>query len=52
MLAEKARLHGWAERLPEEGLQSGFRFGLMALVVLPLLPEGPFGPWDGVKPRE
>ncbi|MCX6608775.1 MAG: DUF4010 domain-containing protein [Acidobacteria bacterium] len=52
LLAEKSRLHGWAERLPEEGLRSGFRFGLMALVVLPLLPEGPFGPWGGVKPRE
>ncbi len=52
LLAEKSRLHEWAEKLPDEGLRSGFRFGLMALVVLPLLPEGPYGPWGGVKPRE
>ncbi len=52
LLVEKSRLHGWAERLPEEGLRSGLRFGLMALVVLPLLPEGPYGPWGGVRPRE
>ena len=24
----------------------------MALVVLPLLPSGPYGPWGGIRPRE
>jgi len=24
----------------------------MAIVILPLLPEGPFGPWGGVRPRD
>jgi uncharacterized membrane protein (DUF4010 family) len=24
----------------------------MAVVILPLLPEGPIGPWGGIKPRE
>ncbi len=52
LLAEKSRLHMLAEGVPGAGLRAGFRFGLMALVVLPLLPEGPFGPGIGVKPRE
>ncbi len=49
LLAEKSQLHAWVLRVPDEGLRAGFRFGLMALVVLPLLPEGPI--W-GVRPRE
>ncbi|MBZ2184090.1 MAG: DUF4010 domain-containing protein [Bryobacter sp.] len=49
LLAEKSQLHAWVLRVPDEGLRAGFRFGLMALVVLPLLPEGPIG---GVRPRE
>jgi hypothetical protein len=28
------------------------RFGVMAIVVPPLLPEGPIGPLGGVRPRE
>lgn len=51
-LTEKRRLHGWASRLNDEGVTAGARFAVMALVVLPLLPEGPYGPWDAVKPRE
>ena len=27
-------------------------FGVMALVILPLLPEGPYGPLGGIRPRE
>jgi uncharacterized membrane protein (DUF4010 family) len=34
------------------GLRSGVRFGVMALVILPLLPEGPYGPLGGIRPRE
>lgn len=52
LLFEKSRLHALTENLPDAGLQAGFRFAVMALVVLPLLPEGPYGPWGGVRPRE
>lgn len=52
LLAEKSQLHAWAKRMPDEGLRAGFRFAVMALVVLPLLPEGPFGPLGGIRPRE
>jgi uncharacterized membrane protein (DUF4010 family) len=34
------------------GLRSGVRFAVMALVILPLLPEGSYGPLGGIRPRE
>ena len=52
LLVEKSRLHALVGRLDDVGLRSGVRFGVMALVVLPLLPEGPYGPLGGVRPRE
>ena len=52
LLVEKSRLHTWIQKLPGPGLSAAARFAVMALVVLPLLPEGPFGPGAGVRPRE
>jgi uncharacterized membrane protein (DUF4010 family) len=52
LLAEKSRLHALVARIEDVGLRAGVRFGVMALVVLPLLPAGPYGPWGGVRPRE
>jgi uncharacterized membrane protein (DUF4010 family) len=52
LLVEKSRLHSFVQRIDDVGLQSGVRFGVMALVILPLLPEGPYGPLGGVRPRE
>ena len=52
LLVEKSRLHALVARIDDVGLLAGVRFGVMALVVLPLLPEGPFGPFGGVRPRE
>lgn len=52
LLMEKSRLHSWVARIPGVGLRAGLRFALMAVVVLPLLPEGPYGPLGGVRPRE
>lgn len=52
LLIEKSRLHAWAARVDDEDLRAGLRFAAMALVVLPLLPTGPFGPGAGVRPRE
>jgi uncharacterized membrane protein (DUF4010 family) len=51
LLVEKSRLHALAERIDDVDLRSAVRFGVMALVILPLLPEGPFGPLGGVRPR-
>jgi uncharacterized membrane protein (DUF4010 family) len=52
LLAEKPRLHGLVERLDEPTLLAAARFAVMSAVILPLLPEGPFGPGPGFRPRE
>jgi uncharacterized membrane protein (DUF4010 family) len=52
LLAEKPRLHGAIGRLDEPTMLAAARFAVMSLVILPLLPEGPFGPAPGIKPRE
>jgi uncharacterized membrane protein (DUF4010 family) len=52
LLVEKSRLHSLVARVDDVALRAGVRFGVMALVVLPLLPEGPFGPFGGIRPRE
>lgn len=52
LLIEKSKLHAWSELLPEPAFRASTRFALMALVILPLLPEGPFGPGAGFRPRE
>ena len=52
LLVEKSRLHSLVARIDDVALRAGVRFGVMALVVLPLLPEGPYGPFGGIRPRE
>ena len=52
LLVEKSQLHALVERIDDEELRAAVRFGVMAVVILPLLPEGPFGPFGGIKPRE
>jgi uncharacterized membrane protein (DUF4010 family) len=52
LLVEKSRLHAIVGRIDDEELRAAARFGVMAVVILPLLPEGPIGPFGGIKPRE
>jgi uncharacterized membrane protein (DUF4010 family) len=52
ILMEKSRIHSLVFRLKSEELSAGLRFAVLALVVLPLLPKGPFGPDPGIRPRE
>ena len=52
VLAEKPRLHGFVDRLDEPTMLAAARFAVMSVVILPLLPEGPFGPGPGIRPRE
>jgi uncharacterized membrane protein (DUF4010 family) len=48
---EKWRLHALVKRIDDTDLRSGVRFAVMALVNLPLLPQGPYGPLGGIRPR-
>lgn len=52
LLVEKSRLHSSIARLDDAEIRAAIRFAVMAAVILPLLPEGPYGPWGGVRPRE
>lgn len=52
ILVEKSRIHSLVYRIHSEELAAAFRFAVLALVVLPILPEGPFGPAPGFRPRE
>lgn len=52
LLVEKSELHAMVRRIDDNELRATARFAVMAVVVLPLLPEGPIGPWGGIKPRE
>ena len=50
-LSEKARLHWLVRRLGEPELRATLQFAVLALVVLPILPEGPFGGIIALRPR-
>ncbi len=52
LLVEKSQLHSLVKKMDDASLRAGFRFAVMAVVILPLLPRGPYGPWGGVRPRE
>jgi uncharacterized membrane protein (DUF4010 family) len=52
LLIEKSTLHALVSRIDDEELRAAARFGVMAIVILPLLPAGPYGPFQGIKPRE
>lgn len=52
VLAMRTQLHGWVERLSEKEVLSIARFALIALVILPLLPDRALGPYDAWNPRK
>jgi uncharacterized membrane protein (DUF4010 family) len=52
LLVEKSRLHAFVARIDDEELRAAVRFGVMAVVILPLLPTGPFEQLGGIQPRQ
>lgn len=50
-LNEKKRLHGAVTHVREEELRAALQFSVLALVILPLLPEGPYLGWAEIRPR-
>ena len=52
LLLEKTRVHAFVKRIDDASLRASARFAAMACIVLPLLPTGPYGPLDAVRPRE
>lgn len=52
LLVEKRQLHGLVSKLDLVEIRAGARFAIMAAVILPLLPTGPYGPLGGVRPQQ
>jgi uncharacterized membrane protein (DUF4010 family) len=51
LLSTRRKLHGWVGGLSEVELHAITRFALIALAVLPLLPNEAFGPYGAWNPR-
>ena len=51
VLAEKGRIHDLIGRIGQREFEAALQFAVLALVILPLLPEGPYGPFDSIRPR-
>lgn len=52
VLAMRSQLHGWVRAIDAREMQAIARFALIALVVLPLLPDTRFGPYNAWQPRQ
>jgi uncharacterized membrane protein (DUF4010 family) len=50
LLAMKKPLHGFASRISEDDLYATVKFVSLALIVLPALPRGTYGPLDVLSP--
>lgn len=51
VLSEKKRLREAIPRIGEAELRAALQFAVLALVILPLLPDQTYGPLGGIRPR-
>ena len=51
VLALRSEMHRWVGALDEADVKAFARYAVIALAVLPFLPEGRFGPYDAWEPR-
>jgi len=52
LLQFKPELHGAVDKLGEEDMRAIMRFALLALIILPILPNEAYGPNGTLNPRE
>ncbi|HYH57010.1 MAG TPA: DUF4010 domain-containing protein, partial [Anseongella sp.] len=52
LLHFKPALHGFVDKIGEKDLKAAMQFVLITLVILPVLPNETFGPYDVLNPRE
>jgi uncharacterized membrane protein (DUF4010 family) len=52
LLHLKAGLHRWVARLSDVDLHAVMQFAIITFVVLPVLPDRTFGPFDVINPRQ
>ena len=51
VLSMKAPLHQLAEKIQKDEIFAILKFGIVTVIVLPLLPDRTFGPFDVLNPR-
>ncbi len=52
LLAMRSSLHRWVNHLSEKEIIAIARFAVIALVIMPLLPDRGLGPYDAWNPRQ
>src|SRR6478736_648565 len=52
LLALKAELHGFLDKLDEDDVKALARYAVIACAVLPFLPNGPYGPLGAWNPQK
>lgn len=52
LLSYKPVLHRWVQALEAEELHAGIKLLLISVVLLPILPNRGFGPWQALNPFE
>ena len=51
LLAEKSAMQAALQRVAAHELRAALQFAVLALVILPLIPDGAYGPYDAFRPR-
>ncbi len=52
LLAMREQLHGWLKTLDDTDVQATARYVIIALVILPVLPDHAYGPYGAWNPRQ
>jgi uncharacterized membrane protein (DUF4010 family) len=52
LLAEKSRVQQTLQRVDATEMRAAIQFAVLALVVLPILPDGAYGPYGAFRPRQ
>lgn len=52
LLGFKTELHRWLRHITREELHAAFTLLLLSVVLLPVLPNADYGPWDAWNPRQ
>lgn len=52
LLGMKPVIHGWLRKLEQQELHAALKLLLITVVVLPILPNRGYGPWEALNPYE
>ena len=52
LLGLKPAMHGWLRRISEAELMAGLKLLVISVVLLPVLPDRGYGPWQALNPYQ